>query len=127
MEIAMKLSEAIRLGAMLKPQGRAMHSLFGTCALGAAADSLGILPAVGSNNGEFGTAHMELLKRWPILESFEFDPLTGRFEMVRDVVMSLNDKADWTREQIADWVATIEAQQEATTEQPQPVSVETRP
>jgi predicted alpha/beta hydrolase family esterase len=30
------------------------------------------------------------------------------------MILSLNDEDEWTREQIADWVATIEAQQDAT-------------
>jgi predicted nucleic-acid-binding protein len=40
------------------------------------------------------------------------------------IVWHLNDKHKWTREQIAEWVETIEAQQEAkVAEQPEPVHV----
>jgi hypothetical protein len=120
------LSEAIRLGAMLKPQARSMHSQWGTCALGAAADAIGVLPELKpENSGAYGRAHLALIRRWPLLGTPIENPISGTSESVRDAVMWLNDHGKWTREQIADWVATIEAQHEQqATEQPQPVHVE---
>jgi len=129
----MKLSEAIRLGAMLKPQ--AFGSLFngmGTCALGAAADAVGILDTdthwfkrdkrapehwkpVATSMAECPQCGAD----WPL-------PRTGAFTKrdVQTAVVHLNNDHRWTRERIADWVATIEAQQEPSTESPAPVAVE---
>ncbi len=47
----LKLSEAIRIGARMRPQAR--HGLFdgvGTCAMGAAAEALGWKPNMGDSN-----------------------------------------------------------------------------
>ena len=95
----LKLSEAIRLGSMLKPQGfRCGSARMGarqTCAFGAAQDALGRV--IG----------------WD-------DPLTaivttqvcpscgGRQHSNLAVVIHLNDDHRWTREQIADWVEQFE-------------------
>lgn len=110
----MQLSEAIRLGAMLKPQG--FESLINdghSCALGAALDAVGKLR--GETSAEEMAMWDDLRERWPLIASAPppcpacpEDPL--RFcEEFGDVVWHLNDEHAWTREQIADWVATIEA------------------
>jgi hypothetical protein len=123
-----KLSEAIRLGAMDLPQGFGATSLQcreSRCALGAAAWAVGL--EVAGDNNEMLYA---LGQRWQVLDTPVAYPLpelpteTSRGLCVMDVIWRLNDCEMWTREQIADWVATIEAQQEQPTEQPQPVSVE---
>lgn len=95
----MKLSEAIKLGAMTGPQvfGNYIEEGGGTCALGAA------LRAVGEP---------ECLEeeQFPILDQLadcpECGPIIG--SRVWDVVAHLNDDHRLTREAIADWVQTIE-------------------
>ena|SRR3990167_9521223 len=104
----MRLSEAIRLGAMLKPQGggcESIRSITHSCALGAALDAVGVEMRYRSGNG----AYERVVELWPWLDRITATPrgpvraLTAIYEM--------NDDG-WTREAIADWVATIDAQQE---------------
>jgi hypothetical protein len=97
----MKLSEAIRLGAMMMPQAfRTLLSDDGACALGAA------LLAVGARPEE---AVRSALNRWPWASTVSADcPRCGRSRTVFRVVTHLNDRHRWTREQIAEWVAGIE-------------------
>ena len=93
----MKLSEAIRLGAMLRPQALgATRTVEGSCALGAA------LEAVGD-----ATMYMAAASIWPWLRDFQRHPVAG-YMMGISCIRSLNDSFGWTREQIADWVATVE-------------------
>lgn len=111
----MRLSEAIRLGSMLKPQGVGAfysRSDASTCALGAALD------AVGEIRGEHVLCDegREVLRRfWPIVDC-EVPPLTAdgnplttglTFPVWRTVQM-MNDAHRWSRERIADWVESIE-------------------
>jgi hypothetical protein len=102
----MRLSEAMRLGAMLKPQGfRALIGLRGrTCALGAALDAIGCL--------DLGT--IPPMWYWAV-ECIGFCPACRRPHR-RDVVAliaHLNDRHHWTRERIAELIATIEPHEEA--------------
>ena len=106
----MRLSEAIRLGAMLSPQTRgAFFSRRGdavaTCALGAASVATGI--------GEL--AGMHLSEQWPILDMIvprDKLPQELRFRhtalSIANAVMALNDSAGWSRNRIADWVEKFE-------------------
>jgi hypothetical protein len=100
-ECAMKLSEAIRLGAMMMPQAfRTLLTDDGACALGAA------LLAVGARPEE---AVRSALNRWPWASTVSADcPTCGRSRTVFRVITHLNDRHRWTREQIAKWVAGIE-------------------
>lgn len=105
----MKLSEAIRLGALLHPQcfdtmrtyryyrdGR--RDILGTCALGAA---------------EEAGYHAQRQSDWIVLAQCpEGCPLDGPV-WLGNVVSHLNDYHRWTRERIADWVATVEAHEES--------------
>lgn len=103
----MKLSEAIRLGAMLKPQGFGVNSIKSdspdTCALGAAADAVGITHD-----------YADIYTAWPWTAKNCKSPFDDRLLFRRDhedalsIIWKLNDVHRWTREQIADWVATIE-------------------
>ncbi len=101
----MRLSEAIRLGAMLRPQ--AFHGLFkdgGSCALGAALDAMGI------------TDEEAFQRRLSLFEGASqirvMVPPCCRclvdLHEVDAVIVHLNDTHQWTREQIADWVETLE-------------------
>jgi len=106
----MKLSEAIRLGSMLKPHVK--HSLVAygrTCALGAALDAAGAL-GIAEDDGDPGP-YEAAEAIWPILKSPVRHPAYRECADLRKVITSLNDEFDWTREQIADWVETIERQQ----------------
>ena len=92
----MKLSEAIKLGAMLKPQGfegTGHPNGTTTCALGAA------LNAISSNGCVYGI--------WPWVNKIKLCPVCEK-EPPYAVIPHLNNIHRWTRERIADWVATIE-------------------
>lgn len=111
----MRLSEAIRLGAMLKPQGfGSMHPreavesqryclgirvIEKSCALGAAQDA-----------GYRGDWLTKTLAPCPGCSD-------GAHWWITTAVMHLNDMHHWTRERIADWVETIENQQQPAAEQ----------
>ena len=95
----MKLSEAIRLGAMLDPQVRgAFFTAEGTCALGAAAAAL------------HGDAE-SLIQAFPVLSTSSTCPACDRFwfrDSVSGLIMHLNDYHGWSRTRIADWVLSLE-------------------
>lgn len=99
----MKLSEAIRLGSLLKPQGFGVHSGFlyasATCAFGAAECALG--------------RRVIAYKVWPWLLKERPCPECGEEMPETTFVISnhLNDIHKWPRERIADWVATIEPEE----------------
>ncbi len=119
----MKLSEAIRLGAMLKPQAFGDMSISGSCALQSAAEALGLRHRM--------SIYCELPDIYPHLESLIVDlpdGLTGFMNGPRvpliEAIYTLNDIAKWTRERIADWVETIEREQEAAAA-PEPVCCST--
>jgi hypothetical protein len=99
--VAMKLSEAILLGAMMRPQAfRALFTDDGACALG------GALLAVGATGGP---ALRSVRNRWPWAFTVSANcPDCGRSCPVFGVITHLNDNHCWTREQIATWVAGIE-------------------
>ena len=81
----MKLSEAIRIGAKLRPQSfRGFFRDGGSCALGAAV------------HAKTGRASPDFPTNW---EEFFGVPngLCGE-------IINLNDRKGWTREQIADWL-----------------------
>ena len=117
----MKLSEAIRLGAMMRPQGKYNYMMNGrSCAIGAALEAIGI--PVRDRGNDFSRDNereaLEELKRRPEIK--EWSALNkkknthcpsceyvdqGNFS---GVISHLNNSHDWTRERIAEWVATIE-------------------
>ena len=113
----MKLSEAIRLGAMLKPQANGGYAGEGSCALLAAADALGIATVFDVRAGRYLVDYVVLERRYPFLLDIVDSPvhtfLRARAPIMRDVIWHLNDSCGWTREQIADWVETIERAQDA--------------
>lgn len=110
----MQLSEAIRIGAMLKPQTFTQffdESSQGTCALGAALDTIGALDLTDI----FSPAqNIALNTRWPEVMATTTDRcpadrcLCGSFRDLFSAVTHLNDVHRWTREAIADWVEGIE-------------------
>lgn len=108
----MRLSDAIRLGAMASEQGFGTIWDHGkTCALGAA------YLAAGLFNRDHCVARGAASRTFPVIDvSIEQCPVYGGtvvrcFHGPKDVVnviTHLNDIHEWTREQIADWVATVE-------------------
>ena len=110
----MKLSEAIRLGAMNSPQikGGYMDGE-GRCALSAACDAAGIGSVEALHGGRRVLDYPKLEETFPLLAKYVCPPgTTSTTDEVQMIIWSLNDYNGWTREQIADWVETIENQQE---------------
>ena len=110
--MTMPLSEAIRLGALLKPQaldseGWPMKS----CALQAA------LEAVGKRviHDTYGITNYALLETlWPLLVRPAVNPVDGEGNpSLLVVIYRLNDSHHWTRERIAAFVEHIEQQAQA--------------
>lgn len=96
----MRLSEAMRLGSMLRPQAYGTSDgPQGACALGAALD------AIGKTTNRYSTA----ANHFPVLCGEAPHPISGETLRVLTIVRVLNDEHRWTREQIADWVETLEA------------------
>ncbi len=129
----MRLSEAIRLGAMMKPQGFGEPlSLNGhaTCGFGAAVDAIG-MPTRDVLEGEYvtngraggfakrGCKALIIPAEWnPFLEEFHLCPSCSAVSgngMTRNglqAITHLNDFHRWTRERIANWVELQELQEE---------------
>lgn len=114
----MRLSDAMRLGAALRPQAfghlHRHHVREGqtTCAMGAAAEAIGLL-RFDETGAALQTTDQSIdhsLRRvWPWLLKQQCHcgvcPVTG---MALAVILHLNDHHRWTREAIAQWVAGIE-------------------
>lgn len=117
----MRLSDAIRLGSMLKPQSFEapwieLRYVPATCALAAASDALGLekldvgkAPWVGGD--------------WQWTYSDATCPVCAVKSQVFGVVTHLNDQHFWTRERIADWIETMEPPITAPAEHPAHVVV----
>lgn len=94
----MKLSEAIRLGATLRPQVRGVtRNARGSCALGAALEAIGV----------DGT-YTDVLDHFPISRRYVACPVDYVEHVLVGVIRMLNDDHGWSRERIADWVETFE-------------------
>jgi hypothetical protein len=124
------LSEAIRLGAMLKPQGFDGYANKNTsCALAAAADACGIEPFVHPVDGQHIINYSAIMAKFPVLKTATKCPvsdgrLCGESHVTQSTIWHLNDTHRWTREQIADWVETLEQQQAQTHESPTAVAAQ---
>lgn len=103
----MTLSEAIRLGAMMKPQAFNSGSDGGSCALRAAHDALG-LSSVMTVSGYAVINYSELAHRYPMLHTVSVCPHCGFDDTTVSLVWHLNDQHHWTRERIADWIDSLE-------------------
>jgi uncharacterized C2H2 Zn-finger protein len=111
----MKLSDAMRLGAMLRPT-QAYFVMFdmaanATCALGAAAEAIGMLDTT-QPSAYCGTAPEEW--RRVTFQRTTCPACTHVAMRVDSQIIHLNNRHRWTRERIADWVESVEAQQDAT-------------
>jgi hypothetical protein len=115
-----RLYEHIRLGATLKPQSRGTLFGGGTCAIGAALDSIGL----------YGQGNYAITReRFPFYEVKVQLPC-GRgnwWFRAGHTCQLLNDNYRWTREQIADWLEPIEkswwAEREAKQSEPETEAV----
>lgn len=111
----MKLSEAIRLGSLLKPQCEgALWKDGQSCALGAACDAVGV-----PDEEDYDIAIHALRMEYPALDAEAQCPacsfIAGIWRRwrekeydVEDVIIHLNDDHLWKRERIAAWVALRE-------------------
>lgn len=115
----LKLSEAIRLGAMLRPQAFGTYfSDGGSCAIAAAMEALGIA-SYSRDHGTLFDSHRSLAKRYPMLSKLRVVPpvdVNTDAPNVSNVIVRLNNDHYWTREQIADWIEQIERLQEPTSQ-----------
>jgi hypothetical protein len=107
--MSLKLSEAIRLGSMLKPQGFEGMSGGTSCAIQAAVEAAG---------GDSDFMYSEAEERFPIIKALPACPVCcGAWHQFTGSEMwalyHLNDHHRWTREQIADWVESVERTHEA--------------
>lgn len=101
----MKLSEAIRLGSMMKPQAfGAFTDGRGTCAFGAANEAVGL--PVNDVTDERWEALLSTRAKCPVPHC------ACRRRIVATVVHHLNDDHQVSRERIADFVESIERAQE---------------
>ena len=110
----MKLSEAIRLGAMLRPQTTgAIYKHGKSCAWGAAWEAVG--GDITHWDYSKGISSISICQDyWPKLSlAYVPNPITGDTRPIWSIIESLNDNPNcWTRERIADWVASIESHEE---------------
>lgn len=104
----MKLSEAIRLGAMLKPQAFGDYTDgIGTCAMGSAFEAIGITPNAEESAPAEWLAFLARDHACPVCRRKQ-----SGGDLIDGVIPHLNDDHRWTRERIADWVEIIERAQE---------------
>lgn len=106
----MKLSEAILLGSMIKPQNHGFGRKDSSCALESACD------AVGLDHWSFTERYWEWLRgsvKCPIAGCTHPSFAKGykNRSIYRDVVYHLNDHHRLSREAIAQWVAMVEPQE----------------
>lgn len=109
----MKLSEAIRLNGMMKPQGKGNDSIVSRvapCALGGALQSIGRQPE------DMREAYRILVEEWPWISHVTLCPCghphircTHPWMTVAAVIWTLNDLHGWSRSAIADWVQQFES------------------
>lgn len=112
-----KLSTAIREGAQLRPQsiGAFFRKLsnednnIGSCVLGACAEGSGLTFDTQWVNGSNRPVIDYLEQRFPTLDNiYAFCPHDEcKRSVLYDCLLVLNDTHKWTREAIADWLASI--------------------
>jgi hypothetical protein len=134
----MRLSEAIRLGSMLRPQLRGgmyaardvavpgdvlglRRERVASCAFGAAYDAINARRSVVVSDGRTKSfrgdaagagSEIELIEtpaEWSVIYITVACPVCERVEQLLRIVPHLNDDHEWTRERIADFVATVES------------------
>lgn len=127
----MKASEALRLGSMRIPAtGHGELSIFqrnpvgsegageicAACALGTMIYAVGMYDSVSPTCITFGHAlmgHGAWVERFPILGVVATHPARHTPGHVAGIISGLFEYHGWSRERIADWLETVEAQHEA--------------
>ena len=110
----MRFAEAMRLGAALRPQAfGVLFDSVGSCAMGAVMEAVGAMtpsrllsmdPFRASMDG-----HASLQQKYPwIYTTTVKHPITGIDFPFGHTVVDLNNYYRWNREQIADWVDTVD-------------------
>ncbi len=96
----MMLSDAIIDGmrGTKKAKSTYFDGLNACCALGAAARMVGVQRNVAD----------ALMKPFPILGWVVTNPVSGKKEMLMNIIVELNDEHGWPRNRIARWVAKVE-------------------
>jgi len=105
-----KLSEAIRAGAQLRPPAIGQFfeanadGVLCSCALAAAYEVV-----IGAAHPRLGAQHIlpALERVFPCANAVVNHPVHQLPGSVYGAVMNLNDEYHWSREQIADWLASI--------------------
>jgi hypothetical protein len=115
----MLLSEAMRLGAMIRPQvkylifARASDGALGSCALGAAYEAAGMAIATERFIWDYSAVSPE----WLRLLGHRVSPCpvcgSHAWRRLGFSVTHLNNDHGWSRERIADWVQAIEDEVES--------------
>lgn len=113
----MRLSEAIRLGAMMRPQAKEDLFVGGhSCALGAAYEAIGLMTPDTDRCNNPSSWHWRTRDAFPLLEEKVSCPIGDCWRTPDDlayVTTHLNDEHGWTREAIADWVESVEREQQS--------------
>jgi hypothetical protein len=137
----MPLSQAIRLAAMsTEPvHGPAYRTdggrVCGTCAIGAVMYAIHGDAAVEKSGGCVTTAiRAAMSERWPWTAAYTLGPklprggyVHGAVRPITDVMgimLALFENERWTREQIADWVESLERQQQIPPADPQALLID---
>jgi hypothetical protein len=110
----LRLSDAIRLGAMLRPQ-QAFYRLFdagtqGTCANGAAAEAVGLLDV----SDPFRPRMIGIAPKdwwWSARDEGACPACPDFVDTTTQIVIHLNNEHRWTRERIANFVESRERAQ----------------
>lgn len=106
----MKLSDAIRLGSMMRPKALCSFvNEHGTCALGAGLEAVGQLDAFREED-DADDAFAVAMTVWPWLGATDQEcPVCGMTMWHQaQVITHINDTHEWTRERIADFVQSLE-------------------
>lgn len=105
----MKLSEAIRAGAKMRPQTRGVTFSRGkSCAIGAALEGSGLSAYRADVDNDYYLLSLARTS-WPWATRVVAAPIKGmRDSGVLNVVWRLNDNRMWSREAIAEWVEVEE-------------------
>ena len=120
----MKMSEAIRLGATMKPQHFGgiydnYEKRSASCAMGAAIDAIGCperdagpddVSTTGRGPRRGGETVVDIPAEWRLFTGrLQTCPACSWQHYGIELITHLNDGHRWTREQIADWVELHEA------------------
>jgi hypothetical protein len=106
-----RLSEALLMLGMTKPQGFGNEGLISVdtpCAIG------GALQIIGRQPEDLMPAYRIFREAWPWTEKMTVCPVCQheRTDQIKSIIWHLNDLHEWTRAQIAEWVASIEPREE---------------